>query len=168
MTAARTIAFKLNGAPVAADVRPHHKLVELLQTQFGLTGARESCGQGLCGCCTVLVDGRAVSDSLYLASFVDGAEVTTVESLDRDGNLSHVQEAFIEASAFQCGYCTPGFIMMTTQLLQEHPDPTEDQIKHYLTANPCRCAAYPEVLDEAVKLAASKRRAAARGWRRKI
>ena len=77
MTAARTITFKLNGAPVTADVKPHHNLVELLQTEFGLTGARETCGQGLCGCCTVIVNGRAVSGCLYLASFVDGAEVTT-------------------------------------------------------------------------------------------
>jgi aerobic carbon-monoxide dehydrogenase small subunit len=158
MTAARTIAFKLNGVPVIADVRSHHNVVELLQTQFGLTGARETCGQGLCGCCTVLVDGRAVSGCLYLASFLDGAEVTTVESLETRDRLSPVQEAFIEASAFQCGYCTPGFIMMTTQLLDEHPDPTEDQIKHYLTGNLCRCAAYPEILD-AVKLAARKRKA---------
>ena len=144
MTAARTITFTLNGAPVTADVKPHHNLVELLQTQFGLTGARESCGQGLCGCCTVLVNGRAVSGCLYLAQFVDGAEVTTVESLDTRDKLSPVQEAFIEASAFQCGYCTPGFIMMVTQLLDEHPDPNDDQIKHYLSGNLCRCATYPE------------------------
>jgi len=156
MTGARTIAFKLNGSPVTINVEPHHNLVELLQREFGLTGARESCGQGLCGCCTVLVDGRAVSACLYLATFVDGAEVTTIESLDARGELSPVQQAFIEAGAFQCGYCTPGFIMMATQLLDEHPDPTEDQIKHYLTGNLCRCAAYPEVL-EAVKLAARKR-----------
>lgn len=157
MTAARTIAFRLNGASVTADVMPHHNLVETLQSYFGLTGARESCGQGLCGCCTVLVNGRAVSGCLYLASFLDGAEVTTVESLETRDRLSPVQEAFIEAGAFQCGYCTPGFIMMTTQLLDEHPDPTEDQIKHYLTGNLCRCGAYPEILD-AVKLAARKRR----------
>jgi aerobic carbon-monoxide dehydrogenase small subunit len=162
MTAAHTISFTLNGVPVTADVAPHHNLVELLQTQFDLTGARESCGQGLCGCCTVLVNGRAVSSCLYLASFVDGAEVTTVEGLDTRDKLSPVQEAFIEASAFQCGYCTPGFIMMTTQLLDEHPDPTEDQIKHYLTGNLCRCGAYPEVL-EAVKLAARKRKGQAQG-----
>jgi aerobic-type carbon monoxide dehydrogenase small subunit (CoxS/CutS family) len=79
MTAARTISFTLNGAPVTADVKPHHNLVELLQSQFGLTGARESCGQGLCGCCTVLVDGRAVSGCLYLAVRADGADVVTVE-----------------------------------------------------------------------------------------
>ena len=157
MAAARTITFKLNGAPVEADVKPHHNLVELLQTQFGLTGARESCGQGLCGCCTVLVNGRAVSACLYLAQFVDGAEVTTVESLDTPDKLSPVQEAFIETSAFQCGYCTPGFVLMVTQLLDEHPEPNDDQIKHYLSGNLCRCATYPEVMD-AVRLAARKRK----------
>ena len=159
MTAARTINFKLNGAPVTADVKPHHNLVELLQTQFGLTGARETCGQGLCGCCTVVVDGRAVSGCLYLASFVDGAEVVTIESLDANGKLSPVQEAFIETSAFQCGFCTPGFVLMTRQLLDEHPDPDDDTIRHYLSGNLCRCAAYPEII-EAVKLAAKKRRQA--------
>ncbi len=160
MTAARTINFTLNGMPVTADVKPHHNLVELLQMQFSLTGARESCGQGLCGCCTVLVDGRAVSGCLYLAVFVDGAEVTTVESLDTATTLSPVQEAFIETGAFQCGYCTPGFILMVGQLLDAHPDPDDHQIRHYLTGNLCRCATYPEVI-EAVKLAAKKRKAAA-------
>jgi carbon-monoxide dehydrogenase small subunit len=160
--AARTIAFRLNGAPVTADVAPHHNVVELLQTAFGLTGARESCGQGLCGCCTVLVDGRAVSGCLYLASFLDGADVTTIEGLETRGELSPVQRAFIEAGAFQCGYCTPGFILMATQLLDEHPDPTDEQIKTYLSGNLCRCGAYPEVL-EAVKLAARKRAAAVVG-----
>jgi carbon-monoxide dehydrogenase small subunit len=155
---ARTIVFRLNGALVSADVHPHHNLVEMLQTQFGLTGARESCGQGLCGCCTVLVDGRAVSGCLYLASFVDGAEVTTIENLDADGKLSPVQEAFMEAAAFQCGYCTSGFILMATQLLDEHPDPGDERIKHYLAGNLCRCGTYPEVI-EAVKLAARKRKA---------
>ncbi len=156
MTAARTINFTLNGAPVSADVKPHHNLVELLQTQFGLTGARESCGQGLCGCCTVLVNGQAVSGCLYLARFVDGADVVTIESLDTREKLSPVQEAFIETAAFQCGYCTPGFVLMVTQLLDEHPDPDDEQIKHYLSGNLCRCAAYPEVM-QAVKLAAKKR-----------
>jgi carbon-monoxide dehydrogenase small subunit len=155
----RTISFTLNGAPVTADVKPHHNLVELLQTQFGLTGARETCGQGLCGCCTVIVNGRAVSGCLYLAAFVDGAEVATVESLDTPQKLSPVQEAFIEASAFQCGYCTPGFILMVTQLLDAHPDPSDDTIRHYLSGNLCRCAAYPEIVN-AVKIAARKRRSA--------
>ena len=158
MTAARTIHFRLNGAPVSADVRPHDNLVELLQAHFGLYGARESCGQGLCGCCTVIVNGRAVSGCLYLAPLVDGAEVTTVEGLDADGKLDPVQEAFIETGAFQCGYCTPGFILMIRQLLDEHPDPDEPQIKRYLSGNLCRCASYPQVI-EAVKLAAHRRKA---------
>jgi aerobic carbon-monoxide dehydrogenase small subunit len=140
-------------------VKPHHNIIEMLQASFGLTGARETCGQGLCGCCSVVVNGRAVSGCLYLAVFADGADVRTIEGLDTPQKLSPVQEAFVEASAFQCGYCTPGFIMMVTQLLDEKPDPTDDEIKHYLTGNLCRCATYPEVMD-AVKLAAKKRKAA--------
>jgi carbon-monoxide dehydrogenase small subunit len=112
----------------------------------------------LCGCCTVIVNGRAVSGCLYLASFVDGAKVETIEGFDTADALSPVQEAFIEAGAFQCGYCTSGFIVMATQLLDENPDPTNDQIAHYLSGNLCRCAAYPEII-AAVKLAAQKRKA---------
>ena len=150
----REIRFKLNGAAVSAQVAPHESLVEVLQEAFGLYGARESCGQGLCGCCTVLVDGTAVSGCLYLASLVEGREVTTVESGDA---LDPVQEAFVESAAFQCGFCTPGFILMTRQLLDEVADPSEDQIRHYLSGNLCRCAAYPQII-EAVQLAARKRR----------
>jgi carbon-monoxide dehydrogenase small subunit len=155
MAADRTIAFTLNGAPVTAKVKPHHNLIELLQTNFGLTGARESCGQGLCGCCTVIVDDRAVSACLYLASFVDGADVKTIEGLDTHDGLSFVQQAFVEAGAFQCGYCTPGFIMMVTKLFDEYPDPDDDTAKWYLAGNLCRCATYQQVLD-AVRLAARK------------
>ena len=154
-SAERTIRFKLNGEPVTAEAPTHWNLVELLQNRFGLFGARESCGQGLCGCCTVVVDGRAVSGCLYLAAFVDGTEVVTVEQPADGGGLDSVQEAFVEAGAFQCGFCTPGFVLMARQLLQEHPDPTEDDIRHYLSGNLCRCAAYPEIV-EAVKLAARR------------
>jgi len=155
----RTISFSLNGEQVSAEIKPHHNLVEVLQREFNLMGARESCGQGMCGCCTVLVNGEAVSGCLYLAATVDGAEVKTVESLAeaRTQALSPVQEAFIEAGAFQCGYCTPGFLLMTTQLLDRYPEPDEDQIRHYLSGNLCRCGAYPEIVD-AVKLAARKRK----------
>mgnify|MGYP003341826189 FL=1 len=152
MSAGKTIQFTLNGRSVSAAIGTHWNLVELLHQQ-GLTGARESCGQGLCGCCTVLVDGVAVSGCLYLAVRVDGKSVTTVESLDEGGALSPVQQAFIECGAFQCGFCTPGFVLMTHQLLEKNPEPTEDEIKHYLSGNLCRCAAYPEIV-EAVKLAA--------------
>jgi aerobic carbon-monoxide dehydrogenase small subunit len=152
----KTIHFRLNGELVSAEVASHQNLVELLQNQFDLFGARESCGQGLCGCCTVLVDGRSVSGCLYLASFVDGTSVQTVEGLADGRRLDPVQEAFIEAGAFQCGFCTPGFLLMTKQLLDAHPEPNDDQICHYLSGNLCRCASYPEII-RAVKLAASKR-----------
>jgi carbon-monoxide dehydrogenase small subunit len=146
--------FRLNGEPVSAQVAPHESLVEVLQETFGLYGARESCAQGLCGCCTILVNGRAVSGCLYLASLAENAEVQTVEG---GKELDAVQQAFIESSAFQCGFCTPGFVLMTRQLLDEIADPSDDQIRHYLSGNLCRCAAYPEII-EAVKLAARKRR----------
>jgi carbon-monoxide dehydrogenase small subunit len=156
----RTIRFQLNGRRVTAEIAPHHNVVELLQGQFDLYGARESCAQGLCGCCTVLVNGKAVSGCLYLAAFIDGAELVTIEGFARGQLLTPVQEAFIECGAFQCGFCTPGFIIMATQLLDENPDPSDDDIRHYLAGNLCRCAAYPEIID-AVKLAVHKRRIAA-------
>jgi carbon-monoxide dehydrogenase small subunit len=149
---ARTIRFTLNGREVSTEIEPHRNLVELLQ-RFDLFGARESCGQGLCGCCTVLVDDAAVSGCLYFAVNVDGKRVATVESLDADGPLSKVQQAFIDHGAFQCGFCTPGFVMMATQLLKEKPAPSDDEIRDYLSGNLCRCAAYPEII-AAVKAAA--------------
>jgi carbon-monoxide dehydrogenase small subunit len=159
---ARTIQFTLNGRPVTADVKPHHNVVEMLQTQFALTGARESCGQGLCGCCTVLVDGKAVSGCLTLAVFLDGSEVVTVEHLAEPGKLDAVQQAFIDCGAFQCGYCTPGFILMAKMLLRENPDPDDEQIRDYLSGNLCRCAAYPEIVN-AVKMAARNTKAGSTG-----
>jgi carbon-monoxide dehydrogenase small subunit len=159
MTTLRTIHFVLNGAPESAEVASHHTLVEMLRERFTLYGARESCGQGLCGCCTVLVDGVAVSGCLYLACFADGATIDTIERLGTADRLDPVQEAFLEAGAVQCGFCTPGFVLMATQLLDASPDPSDDDIRHYLSGNLCRCAAYPEIL-AAVKLAARKRRRA--------
>lgn len=153
----KTIHFTLNRERVSADVPLHWNLVELLQNRFGLFGARESCAQGLCGCCTVLVDGRAVSGCLYLAALVDGAEVATIEQPAADGGLDEVQKAFIEAGAFQCGFCTPGFVLMARQLLDENSDPSEDEIRHYLSGNLCRCATYPEII-KAVQLAARMRK----------
>ena len=149
---ARTISFTLNGQPLSTTIEPHRNLVELLQ-RFDLFGARESCGQGLCGCCTVLVDGQAVSGCLYFAVWADGKTITTIEHLDADGALSNVQEAFIACGAFQCGFCTPGFVLMTHQLLKANPDPSDEDIRHYLSGNLCRCAAYPEIV-AAVKQAA--------------
>jgi carbon-monoxide dehydrogenase small subunit len=151
-----TIRFTLNGRPESADVAAHEDLIEVLQRDFALNGARVSCAQGLCGCCTVAVDGVAVSGCLFLARFADGAAIETVESLaDRDA-LDPIQTAFLENAAFQCGFCTPGFIMMTRELLARIPDPSDDEIRHYLSGNLCRCAAYPEIL-KAVRAAARER-----------
>jgi carbon-monoxide dehydrogenase small subunit len=155
-----TISFTLNGERVATEVASNETLVELLRDRFDLYGARESCGQGLCGCCTVVVDGRAVSACLALARFAEGADIVTIEHLAASGVLDPIQEAFIEEGAFQCGFCTPGFILMTRQLLESDPDPSEDAIRHYLAGNLCRCGAYPQIV-AAVRLAARKRRAGA-------
>lgn len=152
----RAIKFTLNAVSVTAEIKLHHNLVELLQ-QFNLFGARESCGQGLCGCCTAIVDGKAVSSCLYLAALVDGKDVKTIEHLDSDGELSAVQAAFVEAGAVQCGFCSSGFILMTEQLLDTHPNPSDSDIREFLSGNLCRCGSYPEIA-AAVKIAARKRR----------
>ncbi len=152
----RTIRFTLNGRPVAAEIGVHQNITEVLQDTFGLGGSREVCGQGLCGCCTVLINDQAVTGCLSLAALAEGSMVTTIEGLADGETLSTEQEAFIETGAFQCGFCTPGFILMTKKLLDENPNPDEDAIRHYLSGNLCRCGAYPEII-KAVQLAAKKR-----------
>jgi len=157
VTTPRFIKFTLNGRAVATHVMPHESLVDVLTERFDLRGARESCGQGLCGCCTVVVNGKAVSGCLSLAWLIDGATITTVEGLATGASLSVVQQAFIDTGAFQCGFCTPGFILMVTQLLETYPDPDDEHIRHYLAGNLCRCSAYPEIV-QAVRLAADRRK----------
>jgi len=157
MSTERQIRFKLNGRAVKATVGTQENLIDLLR-RLDLFGARESCGQGLCGCCTVIVDNTAVSGCLTPAMLVDGTSVATIEGLDANGTLSPVQQAFIEEGAFQCGFCTPGFILMTHQLLEHNADPSEAEVRDYLAGNLCRCAAYPEII-KAVKAAARKMRA---------
>jgi aerobic-type carbon monoxide dehydrogenase small subunit (CoxS/CutS family) len=150
----KDIAFTLNSRPVRITVGSHENAVDVLR-RFDLFGARESCGQGLCGCCTIRVDGRPLSGCLTLALKLDGTAVDTVEALDAAGPLHPVQQAFIDQGAFQCGFCTSGFVMMVTQLLSENPDPDDEEIRNYLSGNLCRCATYPEII-QAVKDAASK------------
>jgi aerobic-type carbon monoxide dehydrogenase small subunit (CoxS/CutS family) len=140
------IRFRLNGQSVELAVAPHENLVEALRRGFQTYSVRESYGQGLCGCCTVFVNGRAVSGCLYLAALVDGCDAVTVEGLGHYEALSAVQGAFIECEGFQCGFCTPGMIMMVTKLLEEHPTPSDEQIRHYMSGNLCRCATYTEVM----------------------
>ena len=154
-----TIHFTLNGQPVEALAASNENAIELLQRDFALNGARISCAQGLCGCCTIEVDGVAASGCLLLAPLLDGCTVKTVESLADGDTLDPIQRAFLDQAAFQCGFCTPGFIMMTRELLARIPEPTDDEIKHYLSGNLCRCAAYPEIV-LAVRAAAAEGTAA--------
>jgi len=149
------IQFKLNGKTIETEVQAQQNIIELLN-KLNLKGARESCGQGLCGACTVIVNNKAVSGCLEFAKSLDKTEVRTIEGLEINGALDPIQESFIETGAFQCGFCTPGFILMTEQLLNQNSNPTDDEIRHYLSGNLCRCAAYPEIL-KAVHLAAQKR-----------
>ncbi|MGH3438922.1 MAG: (2Fe-2S)-binding protein, partial [Sciscionella sp.] len=142
-----------------ASVATDETLLELLRRTRQLHGCRESCGQGLCGTCTVALDGRAVSSCIMLACLVAGATVDTVEGLGTPGALSDVQAAFVHEAGFQCGFCTPGMVVMATELLRENPDPSEDEIRHYLAGNICRCGAYPEIV-RAVRTVAESRRAA--------
>ncbi|APZ50565.1 (2Fe-2S)-binding protein [Salipiger abyssi] len=153
----QTIDFTLNGKAVSAEIQGHWTLVDLLQQGFDLYGARQSCGQGLCGCCTVVLNGKPVSGCLFLAALADGATIETIEKDEE--TLDPVQEAFIEAGAFQCGFCTPGFVLMTRQLIAEIPEPSEEEIRVYLTGNLCRCGTYPQII-EAVQKAAARMRAA--------
>lgn len=121
-------------------------VLEVLRDDLGLVGAKEGCGVGMCGACTVLVDGKPISGCLTLAAQVTGKEILTIEGLERNGNLHPVQQAFIDERAFQCAYCTPGFILTTVALLNENSNPGEDEIREYLSGNLCRCGSYQNIV----------------------
>ncbi len=126
-------------------------LLEVLRDDLGLVGTKEGCGVGMCGACTVLIDGKPMSGCLTLAEQVTGKEVLTVEGLQKDGLLHPVQEAFIDERAFQCAYCTPGFILSAAALLNENPNPSEDEIREYLSGNLCRCGSYQNIVKAVMK-----------------
>jgi aerobic-type carbon monoxide dehydrogenase small subunit (CoxS/CutS family) len=136
----------INGRERELAVKPNQTLLECLRDDLRLRGTVEGCGVGVCGTCTVLVDGRPVSSCLLLASNADGKHVTTIEGLADGDKLHPVQEAFLKCQAFQCGYCTPGMIMATVALLATSPHPTEEETRDYLSGNICRCGTYVEVL----------------------
>jgi aerobic-type carbon monoxide dehydrogenase small subunit (CoxS/CutS family) len=127
-------------------------LLEVLRNDLGLVGIKEGCGVGMCGACTVLVDGQPVSGCLTLAEQVAGKEIITVEGLAGDGKVHPVQQAFIDERAFQCAYCTPGFILATVALLNENPNPDDDEIREYLAGNLCRCGTYRNILRAVMKV----------------
>lgn len=148
-----SIVTDVNGQAQAVTVRPHQTLLEFLRDQLKLKGAVEGCGVGVCGSCTVLLDGKPVSSCLTLASNIEGRQVTTIEGLSQNGALDAVQEAFLKHQAFQCGYCTTGMIMAVKGLLNAHPHPSEAQARDYLSGNLCRCGTYKEVLAAVKELA---------------
>ncbi|ACR80753.1 MULTISPECIES: (2Fe-2S)-binding protein [Kosmotoga] len=149
------ISFKLNGEPVEVDIRPDMRVLDFLRDEMGLTGVKEGCGEGECGACTIIVDGRNVHSCLMLTVELDGKDVWTIEGLSKDGKPHPVQEAFIEAGGVQCGFCTPGMIMSAKVLLDRNPKPSEEQIKEALEGNLCRCTGYYKII-KAVELASEK------------
>jgi aerobic-type carbon monoxide dehydrogenase small subunit (CoxS/CutS family) len=154
------LVLRVNGQEHRVTARAHHTLLQVLREQLGLFGAREGCGVGTCGACTVLVDGRPVSACLQLVALATGHDILTIEGLARpDGELDPIQQAFVDRTAFQCSYCTPGFILTTRALLEENPDPTEAEAKAYLAGNLCRCGSYVEII--AAVMDAKRRRARA-------
>jgi carbon-monoxide dehydrogenase small subunit len=149
------IAFTVNGEEREADVWPGESLLFALRERLGLPGSKNACEQGECGSCSVLLDGKVVCACLVLAAQADGHEVVTVEGLSGDGALHRVQEAFVEAGAVQCGFCTPGLVVATAALLEQRPDPTDDEIREALSGNLCRCTGYQKIFD-AVRSAAGR------------
>jgi aerobic-type carbon monoxide dehydrogenase small subunit (CoxS/CutS family) len=145
----------VNGRELQPAVKPNQTLLEFLRDELHLKGSREGCGVGVCGSCTVLVQGQPVSSCLMLATNIEGKEVMTIEGLATGDELEPVQQAFLENQAFQCGYCTPGMIMATKALLGSNPRPTEDEVRDYLSGNICRCGTYAEVM-AAVKSVSEK------------
>ncbi|MDT8903461.1 (2Fe-2S)-binding protein [Anaeroselena agilis] len=141
------IKFRLNGTMRQAEVLPHQTLTSLIREHFGLLGTKISCGEGECGACTVILDGKAVNSCIILAPEVDGRDVLTIEGLSTDGELHPIQKAFIDEGAVQCGFCTPGMIMSTKALLDEHPEPTEEMVREALAGNLCRCTGYHRIIN---------------------
>jgi len=145
----------INGREVETSVKPNQTLLEWLRDDLRLRGSREGCGVGVCGSCTVLVDGRPVSSCLMLATNAEGKEIQTIEGLAKGDELDPVQQAFLDQQAFQCGYCTSGMIMATKALLSSNPTPSEEEVRDYLSGNICRCGTYQEVM-AAVRTLAEK------------
>jgi aerobic carbon-monoxide dehydrogenase small subunit len=151
----KAVQINVNGSVRGTQVEPRLLLVHYLRDVLGLTGTHVGCETSLCGACTVLVDGQAVKSCTMFAVQADGSQVTTIEGLAQDGGLHPVQEGFWERHGLQCGYCTPGMIMAAAQLLERNPNPTQEEIRHGLDGNLCRCTGYQHIV-EAVEYAAKK------------
>ena len=155
------VRLRVNGQTRDLEVEVHDTLLEVLRSEFKLTGPREGCGIGMCGACTVLVDEKPISSCLALAALAADKEILTIEGLADGDKLHPIQEAFIAQMGFQCSYCTPGFILATKALLAEQPAPTPDEVRDYLAGNLCRCGSYVKILDAVLDAAGRLRGEAA-------
>ncbi len=159
------ISFVVNGKEVRIDVEPHWTLVKVLREKLELTGAKQGCGEGECGACTVLVNGFPINSCIYPVMEVDGKDVLTIEGLvGEDGDLHPIQQAFLDKAGVQCGFCTPGMIMSAKALLDQNPEPTEEEIRHSIAGNMCRCTGYVQIV-ESVLFAAEMMKNEATGCR---
>ena len=149
----KLIQCKVNGESISLEVEPHWTLLRVIRDELGLTGTKEGCGEGDCGACTVLVDGRAVNSCLMLAIDVDGKAITTIEGLAQGESLHPLQKAFMEKGAVQCGFCTPGMILTAKALLEQNSHPTEEEIRFAIAGNLCRCTGYAKIV-EAIQVVA--------------
>lgn len=155
MVKKHTIRVTVNGEIYDLFVDPKKTLLQLLREDLDLTGTKEGCNEGDCGACSVILNGKVVNSCIVLAVEADNAEITTIEGINLGGELHPIQRAFIDSGAVQCGFCTPGMIITTKAMLDEMSDPSEDDIKHYLEGNLCRCTGYTKIMDavnEAIKL----------------
>ena len=150
------ISTRLNGTPWAGEVPVDELLLDFLRDRAELRGVKRSCQLQVCGACTVLVDGEPVSACSFLAYEIDGKAVTTVEGLERDGELSPLQQAFVDEMASQCGYCTPGQLLSATALMERRTDPTHDEVAEWMSGNVCRCGCYPAIARAVLKVSESR------------
>ena len=151
------IELRVNGQIYEVEVQPWRTLLEALRDQLNLTGTKQSCGEGHCGACTVIVDGQAVNSCLMLAVEAQGKDVLTIEGLSEGGRLHPIQEAFVTHGAVQCGFCSPGMIMAAKTFLEENPDPSEEEIRNAMSGHLCRCTGYVQIT-EAIMAAAYRMR----------
>lgn len=147
-----SVAFIVNKRHYTINVEPHHTLLDVLRDQLGITGPKECCGVGECGACTILLNGKAVNACLILAVEADGTEIVTIEGLGGPENLSPMQQAFVDAGAVQCGFCTPGMIMAAQYLINTNPDPSEEDVRVALAGNLCRCTGYARIIEAVLSM----------------
>lgn len=150
------IQLTVNGELYDVVVEPRTTLVELLREELELTGTKEGCGSGVCGACTVLLDGKAIKSCLMLAVKANGKSVTTIEGLAKGTNLHPLQDSFVEHGAIQCGFCSPGMILTSKALLDENPNPSEDEVRSYLVGNLCRCTGYVKIIEAVLRSGTSE------------